>query len=92
MKKPIIAKLRQIIREEISRIREVQEKDLTDYVVKDGRYFYVDREDMETGETLVQPEDTITFTYKGKKYTAEVEEDEEGRDEDVYRLYILNTV
>ena len=65
-------------------------KNVTEYVVLYRGHFWCDREDIETGDDIVSPGDKVFFTYKGKKYNAEVTDIARGRDDDVYGLIILS--
>ena len=60
--------------------------DMTDRVVKSGGMWMVDREDIDTGKTLVKPGQTITFKHGGKKYKGRVSSHAVGRDDDCYEL------
>ena len=69
-----------------------QSEDMTLFVSKQGNKFYIDREDVNTGQLLAQPGDIISFTNKKYIYNAEVTSITYGRDNDVYLLNILNKV
>jgi len=64
-------------------------KDLSDFVAKTGKYFYVDREDIDTGVEIAKPGDTIKFKWHKKKYKAKVTGKSHGRDDDVYKLKLI---
>jgi hypothetical protein len=67
-------------------------KDMTNRVTNQGGSFWVDRENAETGKELVKPGDTITFVHKGKKRTGRVTDDAKGRDDDMYRVELDESI
>jgi len=62
---------------------DIPKKDMQHYIVKQGKHFYIDR------TVLTYPGKVITFAYRKKKYTAEIIDEAYGRDDDVYKLNIL---
>jgi len=67
-------------------------KDVTEYIVKEGKKFYVDREDIDTGEIVTAPYNIVYFIHKGKKYKAVVTTETAGRDDDIYLLNIIDAI
>lgn len=81
------SELVQLIKEVIN--EENQRRDLSDYIVKDGNKWYIAREDEDNDEDLVHPGDIISFTYEGKSYKAKVSIKAVGRDDDNYRIFLI---
>ena len=63
-------------------------RNVDDFVVQDGDSFYIDAEDIDTGEAIVKPGDEVTFTHDGNEYTGIVTDEAEGRDDDVLKIDI----
>ena len=59
-----------------------EDKNLSDHIVKNKRdgHFYIDTEDVETGEPVVVPGQKITFNFKGETYNGTVTDEILGRD------------
>lgn len=61
-------------------------KDLSAFVAKDGKHYFIDREDIDSGKAVAKPGDTVMFNHDGNGLTAVVSDDARGRDDDVFRL------
>jgi len=57
-----------------------------EYITRKRDKFFIDREDIDSGDELVKPGDKITFKRANKKYKAVVSSKTHGRDDDVYEL------
>lgn len=60
----------------------------SDYIVKDKGSFFIDREDIDTGDAIAEPGQVITFKYKGKTYSGTVDDKGQGRDDDTFKVNI----
>ena len=61
-------------------------RNVDDYVVKDGDDYFIDAEDIDTGEAIAEPGQEVTFTQDGVEYTGTVSDEAEGRDDDVLKI------
>ena len=61
-------------------------KNVDDFVAKDGDDYFIDAEDMDTGEAVAEPGEEVTFTQDGVEYTGTVSDEAEGRDDGVLKL------
>lgn len=61
-------------------------KDVTGYIAKNKGKFFVDREDLDSGDEVVAPGDKIKFSHKGTSYKGVVSDRSSGRDDDVYEV------
>ena len=77
-----------VIKKKIEKTNEAQ--NMTDHVVKDGDFFWIDREF--EGKTVSKPGDKITFESNGKMLKAVVTKTAKGRDDDVYQLSMLEAI
>ena len=88
------AEFEEFMKKETARAKEAIKKhkqpvDFTDYIVKDDGEFWVGREDPNSGIEVTKPGDEIYFMYEGSAYTGIVSDHAEGRDDDMYRVYIV---
>lgn len=65
-------------------------KDVDGYVVLQGKTWWVDREDTDTGAVIAQVGDTVMWVYNNKEYRGIVTNECKGRDGDVMRVDLID--